>query len=116
VTGWEFVHVCVDDATRLAYVEVLCDERGATAAGFLRRAVRWFRGMGIRVERVLSDNGSCYCSGVHAAEACVLSSACAISSPAPTGPGLTAGPSASSPIDRPWLGSPSWNNVVGSYS
>jgi transposase InsO family protein len=64
--GWEFVHVCVDDATRLAYVEVLDDEKGATAAGFLRRAVAWFEGMGITVERVLSDNGSCYRSGVHA--------------------------------------------------
>jgi len=40
--GWEFVHVCVDDATRLAYAEVLPDERGATAAGFLARAVAWF--------------------------------------------------------------------------
>ena len=69
VTGWEFVHVCVDDATRLAYVEVLDDERGATAAGFLRRAANWFKGMGITVERVLSDNGSCYRSTVHA-EAC----------------------------------------------
>ena len=67
--GWEFVHVCVDDATRLAYVEVLPDEKGATAVGFLRRAVDWFKGMGIRVERVLSDNGACYRSGVHA-EAC----------------------------------------------
>jgi transposase InsO family protein len=68
-TGWEFVHVCVDDATRLAYVEVLADEKGATAAGFLRRATRWFKGMGIEVERVLSDNGACYRSGAHA-EAC----------------------------------------------
>jgi transposase InsO family protein len=67
--GWEFVHVCVDDATRLAYVEVLPDEKGSTAAGFLRRAVDWFKGMGIRVERVLSDNGACYRSGVHA-QAC----------------------------------------------
>jgi transposase InsO family protein len=64
--GWEFVHVCVDDATRLAYVEVLPDEKGATAAGFLRRAVAWFAGMGVVVERVLSDNGSCYRSEVHA--------------------------------------------------
>jgi transposase InsO family protein len=66
-TGWEFVHVCVDDATRLAYVEVLGDERGPTAAGFLRRAVAWFADHGIRVERVMSDNGSCYRSTVHAA-------------------------------------------------
>jgi transposase InsO family protein len=69
VTGWEFVHVCVDDATRLAYVEVLPDEKGETAAGFLRRAVAWFAGMGIVVERVLSDNGACYRSGAHA-QAC----------------------------------------------
>jgi transposase InsO family protein len=65
--GWEFVHVCVDDATRLAYVEVLDDEKGPTAAGFLRRAVVWFRGMGVTVERVLSDNGACYRSRAHAA-------------------------------------------------
>jgi transposase InsO family protein len=69
VAGWEFVHVCVDDATRLAYVEVLEDERGETAAGFLRRAVEWFRSMGITVERVMSDNGSCYRSKLHA-QAC----------------------------------------------
>jgi len=67
VTGWEFVHVCVDDATRLAYVEVLADEKGETAAGFLRRAVTWFAGMGVAVERVLSDNGACYRSHLHAA-------------------------------------------------
>jgi transposase InsO family protein len=69
VTGWEFVHVCVDDATRLAYVEVLPDEKGKTAAAFLGRAAAWFAGMGITVERVLSDNGACYRSSVHA-EAC----------------------------------------------
>jgi transposase InsO family protein len=68
-TGWEFVHVCVDDATRLAYVEVLPDEKGTTAAGFLRRAVAWFSSMGITVERVLSDNGACYRSRIHA-DAC----------------------------------------------
>jgi transposase InsO family protein len=67
LTGWEFVHVCVDDATRLAYVEVLDDEKGATAAGFLRRAVAWLASMGVTVERVLSDNGSCYRSRIHAA-------------------------------------------------
>ena len=64
-TGWEFIHVCVDDATRLAYVEVLADEKGETAAGFLRRAVRWFASMGVIVERVLSDNGACYRSFAH---------------------------------------------------
>ena len=69
ITGWEFVHVCVDDATRLAYVEVLADERGPTAADFLRRAVRWLASMGITVERVMSDNSACYISNAHA-EAC----------------------------------------------
>jgi transposase InsO family protein len=64
--GWEFVHVAVDDATRLAYAELLPDERGQTAAGFLRRAVSWFESFGIRVQRTLSDNGACYRSGVHA--------------------------------------------------
>jgi transposase InsO family protein len=65
--GWEFVHVCIDDATRLAYVEVLRDERGPTAAEFLRRAVAFFAGHGVRVEGVMSDNGACYRSAVHAA-------------------------------------------------
>jgi len=67
--GWEFIHVCVDDATRLAYVEVLGNEKGPTASDFLRRAVAWFKGMGITVERVLSDNGACYRSRAHA-DAC----------------------------------------------
>ncbi len=60
--GWEFVHVCVDDATRLAYVEVLSDERGTTTAAFLRRAAAWYRKHAITVERVMSDNGSGYIS------------------------------------------------------
>jgi transposase InsO family protein len=64
--GWECVHVAVDDATRLAYVEVLDDEKAPTAAGFLRRAVAFFRRYGIRVERVLTDNGACYRAVVHA--------------------------------------------------
>ena len=64
--GWEFCHVSVDDATRLAYVEVLADETGETAAGFLQRAVAWFKSMGVTVERVMSDNGACYRSTVHA--------------------------------------------------
>ena len=59
VVGWDFIHVCVDDATRLAYVEVLPDERGQTAAGFLRRAVAWLAERGVKVERVMTDNGSC---------------------------------------------------------
>jgi transposase len=53
--GWEYVHVCVDDATRLVYVEVLEDEKAVTAIGFLRRAVAHFAGFGIRVERLMTD-------------------------------------------------------------
>src|SRR5207244_168239 len=58
--GWEFVHVCVDDCSRVAYAEVLRDERGATVAAFLRRAVTWFRRRGVHVRRVLTDNGTGY--------------------------------------------------------
>ena len=64
--GWEFVHVAINDATRLAYVELLDDETGLTAAGFLRRAVAFFTGHGITVERVLTDNGGAYRSTLHA--------------------------------------------------
>jgi len=64
--GWECCHVCVDDATRLAYVEVLPDERGETAVAFLRRAVAWFAERGVEVERVMTDNGSPYRSVIHA--------------------------------------------------
>jgi transposase InsO family protein len=64
--GWEFVHVCVDDYSRLAYAEVLPDEKATTAIGFLRRALAFFRRHGIRVERLLTDNGSAYRSRVHA--------------------------------------------------
>jgi transposase InsO family protein len=65
-TGWEYVHIAIDDATRLVYVEILTDEKAVTAAGFLRRAVAFFRGFGIRVERVMTDNGSAYVSTLHA--------------------------------------------------
>jgi transposase InsO family protein len=65
--GWEFVHVCVDDCSRVAYAEVLADEQGPTVAGFLRRAVAWFRRRGVHVERVLTDNGTGYRSRVFAA-------------------------------------------------
>lgn len=60
--GWEFLHVCVDDATRVSYNEVLPDERAVTATGFIERAVAWFAERGVRVERVMTDNGSCYIS------------------------------------------------------
>jgi hypothetical protein len=60
--GWEYVHVAVDDASRLAYVEVLPDETGATAARFLWRALAWFRSRGVRVQRVMTDNAFAYLS------------------------------------------------------
>jgi transposase InsO family protein len=63
--GWEYVHVCVDDATRLAYAEVLDDERATTTAAFLRRAVAFYRRHGISVEAVLTDNGAGYRSALH---------------------------------------------------
>jgi transposase InsO family protein len=58
--GWEFVHVAVDDCTRLAYVEILDDERKGSAIAFLRRLVDWFAERGVRVHEVMTDNGSCY--------------------------------------------------------
>jgi transposase InsO family protein len=58
--GWDYVHVAIDDRTRIAYAEVLRDETGETSAAFLRRAVAWYRTLGIRVRRILSDNGSGY--------------------------------------------------------
>jgi transposase InsO family protein len=66
VTGWEFVHIAIDDATRLAYAEVLSDERAETACDFLRRAVGFFEAHGFGVERLLTDNGNPYRSTVHA--------------------------------------------------
>jgi transposase InsO family protein len=65
-TGWERVHVCVDDATRLAYVEVLSDEKTKTVIGFLRRAVGFYRSHGITVEGLMTDNGAAYRSAAHA--------------------------------------------------
>jgi hypothetical protein len=58
--GWEVVHVCIDDASRLAYSEVLADERKTSAVPFLERAVGWFARQGVTVERVMTDNGSAY--------------------------------------------------------
>jgi transposase InsO family protein len=66
IVGWEFVHVAVDDYSRLAYAEVLNDERATTAIGFLQRAIAFYRQHGIEVERVLTDNGSCYRAALHA--------------------------------------------------
>src|SRR5262249_56705464 len=64
--GYDFAHIAVDDYSRLAYAEVLPDEKATTAAAFLRRAIAFYRRYGICVERVISDNGSAYRSTVHA--------------------------------------------------
>ena len=58
--GWEFVHVCVDDASRVAFVQVLPTERKESAVAFLEAAVAYYTKLGIRIERVMTDNGSCY--------------------------------------------------------
>jgi transposase InsO family protein len=64
--GWDFVHIAIDDATRLAYAEVLRDEKATTAIGFLKRAVAFFKRHGMTVRELLTDNGSPYISTIHA--------------------------------------------------
>jgi transposase InsO family protein len=58
--GWEFVHVCIDDASRIAFVQVMPNQRKESAVAFLEAAVAYFARLGVRVERVMTDNGSCY--------------------------------------------------------
>jgi transposase InsO family protein len=58
--GWEYVHVCIDDASRIAFVEVMADQRKESAVTFLKAAVAYYAKLGIRIERVMTDNGSCY--------------------------------------------------------
>ena len=60
--GWEYLHVCIDDASRVSYAEVLPDEKGVTCTGFLERAAAWFQARGVVVQRVMTDNGSGYLS------------------------------------------------------
>ncbi|MSU92327.1 DDE-type integrase/transposase/recombinase [Rhodobacteraceae bacterium 2CG4] len=86
--GWDRVHVAVDDATRLAYVEVLPDERKDTTSAFLMRALRRFRAHGIRAERIMTDTGSAYRSAGSARRCGGWASA--TSTPGPTPPGPTA--------------------------
>jgi transposase InsO family protein/transposase len=63
-TGFEFVHVCVDDASRLAFAEVLADERGRSAVAFLGHCLAFYRAHGVSVERVMTDNGGAFISAV----------------------------------------------------
>jgi transposase InsO family protein len=58
--GWEFVHVCIDDASRIAFSQVLKDEKKESAVAFLKAAVAYYASLGVRIERVMTDNGSCY--------------------------------------------------------
>jgi transposase InsO family protein len=58
--GWEFVHVCIDDASRLAFSRILPDEKKESAVAFLHAAVAYYRSLGVTVARVMTDNGSCY--------------------------------------------------------
>ena len=58
--GWEFVHVCIDDASRVAFVQIMADQRKESAVAFLEAAVTYFASLGVRSERVMTDNGSCY--------------------------------------------------------
>jgi transposase InsO family protein len=64
--GWEHVHIAIDDCTRLAYAEILTDEKGQTAVGFLSRAIAFYQRHGITVQSVMTDNGSAYMSALHA--------------------------------------------------
>lgn len=66
VAGWDYVHVMIDDHSRLAYAEVLDDLNTSCAIAFLRRAISWFAERGVRVEAVMSDNGSCYIAHAYA--------------------------------------------------
>jgi transposase InsO family protein len=66
VIGWDYVHIAIDDATRLAYAEVLADEKASTAIAFLGRALAFYARHGITVQRVMTDNGSAYRSTIHA--------------------------------------------------
>jgi transposase InsO family protein len=58
--GWEYVHVCIDDASRVAFVQVMANQRKESAVTFLEAAVTYYAKLGIRIERVMTDNGSCY--------------------------------------------------------
>lgn len=58
--GWEFVHVCIDDASRIAFSQILPDEKASSAVSFLKAAIDYYAGLGVTVTRVMTDNGSCY--------------------------------------------------------
>ena len=58
--GWEYVHVCIDDHSRVAYTDIFPDEKAVSAVAHLKAAIAYYRKMGVKVQRVMTDNGSCY--------------------------------------------------------
>ena len=92
--GWEYLHVAIDDHSRIAFSQVLPNFTGASAVAFLHAAVAYYATLGIRIRRLLTDNGHCYRSGAFR-EAC-LQLGFAITSRAPTHLAPTAKPNASS--------------------
>ena len=70
--GWEFVHVCIDDASRVAFSQVMKDEKKESAVAFLKAVVAYYASLGVRIERVMTDNGSCYRSKAFASACKVL--------------------------------------------
>ena len=97
--GWEFVHVCIDDHSRVAFTQILPDEKEASAVTFLKAAVAYYQSLGVTIQRVMTDNGSCYKSF---ASQSLRGSVSGTSAPSPTRQRPTARPSASS---RPRSGS-----------
>ena len=93
-SGWEFVHVCIDDASRIAFSRIMKSQRKGCAIAFLKAAIAYYASLGITVERVMTDNGSCYRAKAFA-KACKRLGIRHIS-PGPTPRGPTARPSASS--------------------
>jgi len=92
--GWEYVHVCIDDASRIAFSQVMKNEKKGCAVAFLKAAVAYYVSLGITVERVMTDNGACYKSIAFRKPASVFASS--TSAPGPIRPRPTARPSASS--------------------
>ena len=83
-SGWEYVHVCIDDASRLAFSQILPDEKKESAVAFLKAAVAYYQSLGVTVARVMTDNGSCYRSTPSAMPAAI--SASSTSAPGPIRP------------------------------
>ena len=92
--GWEYLHLAIDDHSRLAYSEILPDEKRASCLRFLFNALRFFRSLGVKVQRVMTDNGVSFRSFRYAKALRILRSS--ICAPSPTHPKPTAKPSASS--------------------